>query len=233
MSKRTPQAKSASTNPTKLAKSEIVGICQSMVSAGLVIGTAGNVSQRISDSGSVAITPSSKDYSCLDPNDVMVVNLDGDVLEGDRNPSIETPMHLAIYKARPDVSAVIHTHSVYATTLAVMRIPLPPIIDEFVIRLGGQVEVAKYAMPGTEELARYALEALGPRNGVLLANHGPLCCAGTLHDALHNAQLLERAAQIYLLARAAVGLKKVSTISAEAQAQQQSMFEMFKRVKRR
>jgi len=204
-----------------------------MVSAGLVIGTAGNVSQRIGDTGSVAITPSSKDYSCLDPDDIMVVSLDGEVLEGDRNPSIETPMHLAVYKARPDVSAVVHTHSVYATTLAVLRLPLPPIIDEFVVRLGGQVEVAKYAMPGTEELARNAIEALGPRNGVLLANHGPLCCAGTLHDALHNAQLLERAAQIYLIARAAIGLKKVSTISTEAQAEQQSMFEMFKRVKRR
>jgi ribulose-5-phosphate 4-epimerase/fuculose-1-phosphate aldolase len=233
MSKKTPPTKSASTNPAKLAKSEIVDICQSMVSAGLVIGTAGNVSQRIGDTDTVAITPSSKDYSCLDPNDIMVVTLDAEVLEGDRNPSTETPMHLTIYKARPDVSAVIHTHSVYASALAVLRIPLPPIIDEFVVRLGGQVEVAKYAMPGTEELARNAVEALGPRNGVLLANHGPLCCAGNLHDALHNAQLLERAAHIYLLARAAVGLKKVSTISPEAQAEQQSMFEMFKRVKRR
>ena len=232
MSKKASTTKSTPTNPARLAKGEIVGICQSMVSAGLVIGTAGNVSQRIGDTGNVAITPSSKDYSCLDPNDIMVVNLDGEVLEGDRNPSIETPMHLAVYKARPDANAVIHTHSVYASTLAVLGVPLPPVIDEFVIRLGGQVEVAKYAMPGTEELARNAIEALGPRNGVLLANHGPLCCAGTLHDALHNVQLVERAAQIYVLGCAA-GVGKVKPIPPEAQAEQQSMFEMFKRVKRR
>jgi len=232
MSKKTAPAKSASTNPTKLAKSEIVGICQSMVSAGLVIGTAGNVSQRISDTSNVAITPSSKDYSCLDPKDIMVVTLDGEVLEGDRNPSSETPMHLAVYKARPDVNAVIHTHSVYASALAVIGVPLPPVIDEFVIRLGGQVEVAKYAMPGTDELARNAVEALGPRNGVLLANHGPLCCAGSLHDALHNAELLERAARIYLVGCAA-GVGKVKPIPEEAQTEQQSLFEMLKRVKRR
>ena len=215
-----------------LARHQIVKICKEMLEAGLVIGSSGNASQRIMDTDTVAITPSHVDYTVLEPEDVMVVNLEGEVVDGDRNPSSECPMHLAIFKAREDIGAIIHTHSIYASALAVMGLPLPPIIDEFVVYLGGQVEVGKYGMPGGEELATNAVEALGPRNAALLANHGAICCAGTLRKAYHNALLLERVAQIYLLALS-TNKGVPSQIPDEALSTQQGLFEMFKRMKRR
>jgi len=219
---------------TKDAKNQVLQTCQDMQSAKLVIGSSGNASYRIEGSDNVAITPSSVDYSCMSAEDVMIINMDGEIIEGKRNPSIEHPLHRAIYKARSDVNAIVHTHCIYASAIAILQEPLPPIVDEFVIRLGGQVEVAKYGMPGSEKLANNVVEALGPRNAVFLANHGALCCGPTLEIALHNALLLERVAHIYLLARAAIGGKpQLSTIPPEAIETQQQMFELLKRMKKR
>ncbi len=202
--------------------------------AKLVIGSSGNASYRIEGTDNVAITPSNVDYSCMSSDDVMIVDLDGDIIDGERNPSIEYPMHLAIYKARPDINAIVHTHCIYASALAVLQEPLPPIVDEFVVRLGGQVEVAKYGLPGSEELAGNVVEALGERNAVFLANHGALCCGPSLDVALHNALLLERVAHIYLLALAAAGgKKKFASIPPDAIETQQQMFELLKRIKKR
>jgi len=214
------------------AKKEVLKICQEMQTAGLVIGSAGNASFRIKDTDMVAITPSSVDYSCINADDVLVINLKGDTIEGERNPSIEHPMHLAIYMERADLNAIVHTHSVFASTLAVLGVPLPPIVDEFVVRLGGQVEVAKYGFPGSQELAQNVIAALGPRNGVLLANHGAVCCGSTMYDALHNAYLLERVAHIYLLAKA-TGKGTLKTLPPDAIELQQQMFEVLKKMKRR
>jgi L-fuculose-phosphate aldolase len=219
---------------TKDAKTQVLRTCQNMQSAKLVIGSSGNASYRIEGMDQVAITPSSVDYSCMNPEDIMIINMDGDIIEGDRNPSIEHPLHLAIYKARPDINGIVHTHCMYASAMAVLHEPLPPIVDEFVIRLGGQVEVAKYGMPGSEELARNVVEALGPRNAVFLANHGALSCGASIDIALHNALLLERVAHIYLLASAAAsGKKQLFTIPPDAIKTQHQMFELMKRVKKR
>ena len=218
-------------NSTQDSKITVHNVCQEMQKAALVIGSSGNASLRITGTDQVAITPSSIDYSCMSADDVMIINTEGEVLEGDRNPSIEHPLHLAIYKARPDVNAIVHTHCIYASALAVLRQPLPPIIDEFVIKLGGQVEVADYGLPGSLELAEYVVKALGPRNAVLLANHGGVTVGSTMDSAYHNALLLERVAHIYLLARA-VDPKKITNIPPEAVEVQQQMFEMMKRVKK-
>ncbi len=221
-------------NKTKDAKTQVLITCQNMQAAELVIGSSGNASYRIEGTGQIAITPSSVDYSCMNAEDVMIIDMDGEIIEGDRNPSIEHPLHLAIYKARPDVNAIVHTHCIYASALAVLQEPLPPIVDEFVIRLGGQVEVANYGMPGSEELAKNVVEALGPRNAVFLANHGALCCGPTMEVALHNAFLLERVAHIYLLASAAAGGKKqLTTIPPDAVETQAQMFDLMKRMKKR
>ncbi len=214
------------------ARKEVLNVCQEMQTAGLVLGSAGNASFRIKDTDMVAITPSSVDYSCMNADDVLIINLKGVVIEGERNPSTENPMHLLIYMKRDDVNAIVHTHSIFASTMAVLGVPLPPIVDEFVVRLGGQVEVAKYGFPGSQELAQNAIDALGPRNGVLLANHGAVCCGPTMYDALHNAYLLERVAQIYLLAKA-TGKGTLKTLPPDAIELQQQMFEVIKKMKRR
>ncbi|MFX1318012.1 MAG: class II aldolase/adducin family protein [Promethearchaeota archaeon] len=219
---------------TQDAKNQVLHTCQSMQSAELVLGSSGNASYRIEGTEYVAITPSSVDYSCMSADDVMIIDMEGNIVEGDRNPSIEHPLHLAIYKARPDVNAIVHTHCIYASALAVLHEPLPPLVDEFVIRLGGQVEVADYGMPGSEELAENVVKALGSQNAVFLANHGALCCGPTLDIALHNALLLERVAHIYLLACAAAGGKKhLTTIPPDAIETQTQMFELMKRMKKR
>ncbi|MFX1474985.1 MAG: class II aldolase/adducin family protein [Promethearchaeota archaeon] len=215
-----------------LAKRQIVQICQQMLAANLVIGSSGNASIRIQDTDTIAITPSRVDYTVMELKDVMIINLKGEVVEGDRNPSSEYPMHLGIYKEREEVKAVLHTHSIYASVLAVLGLPLPPVLDEFVKDLGGQIEVAKFALSGSKELAANVLEALGPRDAVLLANHGALSCGSSLYEAFDKAVLLERAAQIYVLAISA-NKGEPSLISEEALVSQKAMFEMDKRFKRR
>jgi L-fuculose-phosphate aldolase len=217
---------------TQNAKSIVLNACQEMQKAALVIGSSGNASLRLAGSDQVAITPSSVDYSYMSADDVMILNLDGDVLEGELNPSIEHPLHLAIYKVRSDVNAIVHSHCIYASVLAVLRLPLPPIIDEFVRELGGQVEVADYGLTGSNDLAENVVKALGPRNAVLLANHGGVTVGSTMDNAMQNALLLERAAHIYLLA-AAVDLKKITTLPPEAMETQVQMFEMMKRFKKK
>jgi L-fuculose-phosphate aldolase len=217
---------------TQGVKREVFDVCQEMLKAALVIGSSGNASIRINNTDTIAITPSNVDYTCMDINDVMIINMLGEVVEGERNPSSEYPLHLAIYQARPDVNAIIHTHCVYATTMAILHEPLPPIVDEFVIRIGGQVEVAEYAFMGSEELARNVVEALGPRNAVFLANHGAVCVGQTLGDALYNALLIQRVSHMFLLA-ASVDKKKITKLPAESIETQQQMFEVMKRFKKR
>lgn len=216
----------------KQAKNEVLKTCQAMQTAELVIGSSGNASYRVEGTDVVAITPSSVDYSCMSIDDVMIVNLEGEIVEGDRNPSIEYPLHLAIYKARPDVNAIVHTHCVYASALAVLREPLPPIVDEIVNHLGGQVEVAEYGFIGSEDLAKNVVEALGPRDAVFLANHGALCCGPSIDIAFHNAKLLERVAHIYLLAASVGGKKSLTTIPPAAIETQQQLFKLMKRMKK-
>ncbi len=182
----------------KIIRSSIVRVCEWLVSHDMVSGSAGNVSVRAGDH--VVITPAGKRYSTLSPNDLIVLDMSGEVIEGDRRPSSETKMHLEIYRHRSDANAIVHTHSVYATVLAVLRRPIPPIIDEVTLRLGGDIRVSEYAMPGTMELAKAVVSAMEERVGALIANHGAVTCGTTLDDALDNSVLLERAAKVYVLA---------------------------------
>lgn len=179
-------------------KKEIRSVSVEMLKTGLVSGTAGNVSARAEHY--VAITPSAKNYLAMKAEDVMVIDMDGNVVEGTLNPSSEMLMHLEIYRRREDVQAIMHTHSIYASVLAVIHKSLPPIIDELVPKLGGEVRVSKYAMPGTRELANNVTDALEMRSAALIANHGAVTCGKTLKEALDSAILLERVSKIYLLA---------------------------------
>jgi L-fuculose-phosphate aldolase len=170
-----------------------------MIEHDLVIGSSGNASLRVGDH--VVISPSSVHYSEMEIEDIVVVNLDGDIVEGHRNPSVEMPMHLEVYKTRNDALAVVHTHSIYASSMAILRKPLPPILDEIVPKLGTNIRVSGYAMPGTKQLGKNVAEAMVDRSGALIANHGSVCCAKTLKDALFLSILLERACKIYMLAK--------------------------------
>ncbi|MCX7971447.1 MAG: class II aldolase/adducin family protein [Negativicutes bacterium] len=180
---------------------EIVETGLMMSIKGLVAGVWGNISRRLED-GTVAITPSGCDYKRLTAGDIVITGMNGNVIAGERPPSSELPLHLAVYAVRGDVAAIVHTHSVFASAMAVARRPIPPIIEDLVMVNGDCVAVADYALPGSSQLAINAVAALGDRAAVLLANHGALGTGQTLYEALTICELVEKAAQIYLYASA-------------------------------
>ena len=204
-------------------KAEIAEAGRRMLDKGLVSGTAGNISVRIPGKERILITPSQMEYERIRADDIVTLDFERNVLEGERKPSIEAGMHIGVYKARPDVGAVVHTHSVYASAVASVRRAIPPFLDEMVLVLGGEIEVAEYGMPGSEELAHNAVAALGKKNAVLLANHGPLCCGKDLESALGNAELVEKVAKIFVLSSL---LGKPQNLPSEAVELERNIFEV-------
>lgn len=190
----------------------------------LVGGASGNVSARVPGRPDLfAITPSRVPSHRVRPEDVLIVDFEVEPVEGEGIPSSESLTHVAVYRARPDVGAVIHTHPVYASAFAVAGKAIPCILDEQVVFIGGPVEVADYAMAGTEALAQRAVAALGERNAALLRHHGALACGKDLEEALAVAELVERVAHIYLLS---LGLGQAPTLPAEVIAVEQQVFRM-------
>ena len=169
---------------------------------GLVVGSSGNVSARCGAGELIAITASGQEYDGLGIDGVVVADFEGEPVVGDAIPSTELLMHVAIYRARPDVRAVMHTHSVYASALAVAGTPIPPLIDEMVVYLGDSIQVSDYAFPGTEELGARVVVALGERNAALIRNHGLVGVGKSPHAALSVCSLAERVAHVYAVARA-------------------------------
>ncbi|MBE0526950.1 MAG: class II aldolase/adducin family protein [Candidatus Thorarchaeota archaeon] len=204
------------------AKKELLDICLKMLENDLVIGSSGNVSVRIDDH--VVITPSSVFYTEMKIEDMVVLDLDGEILEGFRNPSIEWQMHLALYNNRSDAYAVVHTHSIYASAMAVKQTPLLPVLDETIPKLGSDIRVTEYYMPGTKELAMTVVKQIKDRSAVFLANHGAVCIAKTLQKALFLAILLERACKIFLIAQSGDG--RITFLPEEVVEDEQDIWEM-------
>lgn len=182
------------------SEKEIIDAIGELLKQGLLYGRGGNMSVR-GGNGTFVITPSQKDYSQLTVEDFVTLDMEGNIIKGEKNPSVEVPLHLEIYKRRKDVQSVFHTHSTYASVLAVTHTPLPVQIDELTVRLGGEVEVCKYAMTGTEDLARNVADSLGNKNAVIMANHGCVTVGKSVAEALENAILLENAAKVFVLSR--------------------------------
>lgn len=187
-------------NSVSELRTEILMIGCALLDKGLVASTWGNISARIPNTDLVAITPSGRNYRSLTPDNIVIVDMLGKVVEGALKPSSELPLHLAVYRQRQDVQAIVHTHSICASACAVAHKSIPPIIEDLVQLIGGGVDVAQYALPGTQELADNAVTALGEKNAVLLANHGMLGCGGSLPEAMTACELVEKAAQIYIYA---------------------------------
>ena len=182
------------------AMKEVLKTGQGLARRGLVAGTSGNCSARVPGSDLIVITPSSMEYELLLAEDMCVVNMDREKVEGRYDPSVEVIMHLAIYKAREDVGGIVHTHQKMASAVAVAGKSIPPILEEEVFALGGGIELAEYALPGTEDLAHNAVEALGSRNACLLPHHGVVAVGPRIQDALLKAEIVERAAEIFIMA---------------------------------
>lgn len=187
-------------------QSAIVDACKRLEAAGIIPGAAGNVSVRLPPVDGrelIAITPSQVPYRVLRPDQIVAIDLDGKMAIGQGHASSERKVHLAAYRARPDVGAAIHSHSNYASALAVAGVEIPPLIDEQVVGLGRCVRVCDYAMSATDDLARNAIAALGDHQAVLLRNHGAFGVGRTLDEVCNVVELVERVATIYVVARQA------------------------------
>ena len=179
----------------------IVNTGRELYKQNLTIGTWGNISALDPETGLIYIKPSAMDYNEINLEDIIVVNREGEVIEGVRKPSIETPMHLAVYNNREDVGAVVHYHSIYSSVLAVTGLSLPGICEDFVQIVGDKVICSKYALPGSKELAINAVVGLGNRNAVFLTNHGTLCVGKDMKEAMKVSYVVEKTAQIYILSK--------------------------------
>ena len=181
-------------------RAELVKYGRKLVETGLTKGTGGNLSVFDREAGHMAITPSGIDFFEIREEDIVIMDLDGKVVEGNRTPSSEWEMHLLPYKNRTDMDAVIHAHTMYATVLACLHWNLPA--THYMIAVAGKdVRCAEYATYGTHELAVNCLKAMEDRNAVFLANHGIVAGAKDLLNAFNVVEEIEYCSEIYVKAK--------------------------------
>lgn len=179
----------------------IVHYGKKLISSGLTAGTGGNISIFNREKEFLAITPSGIDYYEMQPEDVVIMDLRGNVVDGSLKPSSEYEMHAIVFRNRNDVSAMIHTHALYSTTISCLRWDLPA-VDYLVAHAGGKnIKCAEYATYGTKELAENALKAMDGRKAVLLANHGINVVGNTLDEAFAVTEQLEFCARLFWQAK--------------------------------
>jgi L-fuculose-phosphate aldolase len=182
--------------PGPTSRAALVDAYRRMLDAGLIQGTAGNVSIR-TERGMV-ITPSSLDPAVMTENDLCAFDFESGLIGDDKVPSTEWLLHLRVY-LRTTAGAIIHTHSLAATAVSLVGNQLPA-VHYYIVRLGGPIRVVTYATYGSEELAESVGEALQDRQAVILQNHGTVTIGRTLDEAYDRATLLEWLCELYLKA---------------------------------
>jgi len=181
-------------------RTKLVAAARKIYSLGLVTGTSGNLSARLPGSDEVLITPSGVDYEGMNLPDLVVVDLDGNVIEGRLKPSVDTMNHVGIYKVRPDVNGVIHTHSPYAAAFSTLHKEIPCLITEAAGYIGGPVRVMEYLPPATPELGYKVAQWLKNDRAILMPNHGVMAVGESIEKALHAAVSVEESAQVAFIA---------------------------------
>lgn len=186
-------------NDSPVLRQQVIDCCLWLVEKGFVFGTWGNISVRLDD-GNILITPSKVKYQVMKPEDLVVLAPDGRVVSGDRLATSEREIHRGIMIRRPDVGAIIHTHSPYAMAAAAQEEDIPPISEEMCQLLGGPIPLSSRFVPSEKhaELGRVVTDSLGSANAVLIRNHGPVCCGADLEEAKICCQIVEKSAKIYL-----------------------------------
>ena len=178
-------------------KNEVIFWAQKAEKLGLSVPTTGNFSLRDKETGYIFVTPHEIFREFLKPDDIIVLNVNGNKIEGKNEPSYETPIHLKIYKNRDDIFGIAHTHSPYACCFAVLNRGIPLIHIETFFSVGGDIPVVDFAPTGSEELAKKSLKKLSNRSAVLLESHGVLTVGSSLSNAVLIAILVEESAKIY------------------------------------
>lgn len=185
-----------------------------VIESGLVDGTWGNLSVRVSER-LMAITPSGRDYRGLEDKDIVMVDIVSGEARGGK-PSTETPLHSAIYRERPEIGAIVHTHSMSASTVAAARREVPPVLDDFAQIVGPSLRTADYALPGSGKMAKAAARSMRGRMAVLLANHGALAAGRGMQEALLCARIVEKGCRVFIEAEFLGGAKSLAPLEAWA-----------------
>ncbi len=182
-------------------REDIIKYCRKLIECNLTRGTGGNISILNRDKGLFAISPSGIDYYELEVSDIVILDINGNIVEGDRKPSSELELHRIFYEKRDDIDAVVHCHSVYSTVLSTIRESLPA--SNYLVAVGGgsDIRCAEYASFGTKELAHNAFESMLNRKAVFLANHGLLTAGRNISSAFSTALEIEFCAEVYVKAK--------------------------------
>ena len=193
-------------------KNQISWASKEIYKRGLVNVGEGNISLRVKNQDEMVITPSGNNYLNPLSENMVHITFEGKIITVGRKPSTEYNLHRIFYEQRPRVNCVIHTHSTYASILAVQRKALPMIFEEMGVFLGGGVPCSEYARTGTEQLGKNALESMGKQNTVVLANHGVVIVGRSIEHCVFGAQLVEKMAKIYVTS---ISMGKVFEIPEE------------------
>jgi L-ribulose-5-phosphate 4-epimerase len=178
-------------------KEDIVNAGRDLFNKGILENNEGNISMRALKKGELLITPTGNNYQTFTADQIVHMKFDGTALSSGKLPSTEVKMHISIYQSRPKVKSIIHTHSVYASMLSILRKDIPIIMEEQIIYLGGSIDISQYGEAHTDDISEAALNALGYKNGALLANHGVIVCGKSIQNAIKNAELVEKLAKVY------------------------------------
>lgn len=182
-------------------RKDVVDYCRKMIQSGLTKGTGGNISIIDRVQKLIVISTSGQDYFEMKPEDVPVLDFDGNIIVGNKKPSTELQMHTMIYKNYPEANAIVHCHSVYATSLSILREDLPA--SNYLVASGGgnNVKCAEYQSFGTKEIGMAAVAALVDRKACLLANHGQIAYGENIEKAFSIASTVEECCMTYIIAR--------------------------------
>lgn len=212
----------------KEARELVLNSARYLHSIGLVIGSMGNFSVR-ADRKTMMITPSGRNYHDLKPEEIVQVDLETMIYEGNLKPSSEYRLHAAIYAERPEINAVVHTHQPYASTMAAAHRELPPFLDDMVQLIGPSVRVAEYAPSGSSKMVINTLKALDKRFAALLANHGAICIGRDMEEAILVCEVLEKGSKAFILGELVGGIQMID--KAEALQVRQDYLDKYSKLK--
>jgi len=188
----------------------LVNVGKQLYNYGLVVGTEGNISARIPGTDRILIKPSGVSMGFLKAEDFIVVDLDGNKVEGELSPSIETPLHTAIYRVRSDIQGVVHTHAPFATAFGIAGTEIIPLQVEMFLYIPNGVPIVPFEMPGSRELAEAVQKLIVDFNAVILENHGVITVGSTIEEACLLNRMVEECAKVQLIATLLAGKDAVS-----------------------
>ncbi len=187
-------------------REQVVQVGLDALERGVVHGTAGNMSIRDEESGLIAISPSGIPYPEVTAGDVVIVNDQGEVVDGHRKPSSETPLHTMALRIFPNIRACVHTHAHFSTVVSCIKPYLPPILTEVCLVVGAKIPVTRYGLTGTPDFGESVVEIMTPETkAVIIKNHGLITFGESFAAALTYSEIVEEAAKVYVHALAATG----------------------------